>query len=53
LYREIVGRLAAVGIPAGDILIVLREVPLENWGVRGGQPAWSLFLEAVGLSLNW
>jgi len=39
LYREIVGRLAPVGIPANDILIVLREVPLENWGVRGGQAA--------------
>ena len=39
LYREIVQRLGAVGVPANDVLIVLREVPLENWGVRGGVAA--------------
>jgi phenylpyruvate tautomerase PptA (4-oxalocrotonate tautomerase family) len=40
LYKEIVERLeAAVGIPPADVLISLREIPLENWGVRGGQAA--------------
>jgi len=38
LYREIVTRFeAAAGIPARDVFIVLDEVPLENWGLRGGQ----------------
>ena len=40
LYREVVDRLAAaLGIPRTDVLICLREIPLENWGVRGGQAA--------------
>src|SRR5258708_10249691 len=39
LYRAIVRNLGALGVPADDIKIVLIEVPAENWGVRGGQPA--------------
>lgn len=39
LYQEIVGNLGAVGIEPLDILIVLIEPPLENWGMRGGTPA--------------
>lgn len=39
LYQEIVTRLGALGIAPGDILIVLQEPPLDNWGLRGGQPA--------------
>jgi phenylpyruvate tautomerase PptA (4-oxalocrotonate tautomerase family) len=40
LYKEIVDRLhTGVGIPPTDVLIVLREIPLENWGVRGGRAA--------------
>jgi phenylpyruvate tautomerase PptA (4-oxalocrotonate tautomerase family) len=39
LYREVVDRLGAVGIPPTDVLIFLREVTLENWGVRGGLAA--------------
>jgi phenylpyruvate tautomerase PptA (4-oxalocrotonate tautomerase family) len=31
--------LAVLGIPADHILILLRESPLENWGIRGGQAA--------------
>ena len=27
------------GIPANDIIIVLNEIPLHNWGIRGGKPA--------------
>jgi phenylpyruvate tautomerase PptA (4-oxalocrotonate tautomerase family) len=38
LYRLIVQRLGALGIAPSDILIVLNEPPLENWGVRGGVP---------------
>lgn len=39
LYREIVERLGAIGVGPNDVLIFLREVALENWGVRGGVPA--------------
>jgi len=36
LYRSIVGRFEAAGIPKTDVLVVLQEVPTENWGLRGG-----------------
>ncbi|MEH3139908.1 MAG: tautomerase family protein [Mycobacterium kyogaense] len=39
LYREIVNRLSALGIPADHVTIVVRESALENWGIRGGQAA--------------
>lgn len=39
LYQGIVSNLGKLGILAGDVFIVLYEVPLENWGIRGGIPA--------------
>jgi hypothetical protein len=39
LYRTIVSRLEAAGVPASDVTITLIEVAAENWGIRGGQPA--------------
>ncbi len=39
LYRNIVGNLGELGISPVDVFIVLHEVPLENWGIRGGIPA--------------
>jgi hypothetical protein len=39
LYRAIVDGLAPVGIPANDILILVREFTRENWGIRGGKAA--------------
>lgn len=39
LYREIVNRLATLGIPPDHVTIVLRESPAENWGIHGGQAA--------------
>ena len=39
LYQGIVANLGKQGILATDVFIVLHEVPLENWGVRGGIPA--------------
>ena len=39
LYDAIVQRLAALDVPAKDVLIVLHEPPMENWGVDGGTPA--------------
>lgn len=40
LYQAIVANLAKnPGIKGNDIIIVLHEPTLENWGVRGGKPA--------------
>lgn len=39
LYASIVRRFGVIGIAPSDVLIVIHEPPLENWGVRGGQPA--------------
>jgi phenylpyruvate tautomerase PptA (4-oxalocrotonate tautomerase family) len=37
LYRAMVRNLESCGIPADHVKIVLREIPRENWGIRGGQ----------------
>jgi phenylpyruvate tautomerase PptA (4-oxalocrotonate tautomerase family) len=37
LYRGIVDKLEGLGIPKDHVLIALREVPKENWGLRGGR----------------
>ncbi|GGC55982.1 tautomerase family protein [Hoyosella rhizosphaerae] len=39
LYSQIVQRLAPFGIDPLDVLITVREFPIENWGIRGGQAA--------------
>ncbi len=39
LHKAIVRNLEEVGIPASDILTVLHEPSMENWGIRGGQSA--------------
>jgi phenylpyruvate tautomerase PptA (4-oxalocrotonate tautomerase family) len=40
LYKNIVDELTArTGISGDDITVILHEVPMENWGVRGGKPA--------------
>lgn len=39
LYQSIVQNLTILGVPRDEIKIVLVEIPLENWGVRGGLPA--------------
>ena len=39
LYQALVRKLGTLGIAGMDLLIVLVEVPLENWGIRGGVPA--------------
>lgn len=44
LYQRMVANLGKVGIFASDVLIVLHEVPLEHWGIRGGIPASELDL---------
>jgi phenylpyruvate tautomerase PptA (4-oxalocrotonate tautomerase family) len=37
LYRAIVSNLESLGIPRDHVKILLREIPKENWGIRGGQ----------------
>ncbi len=44
LYAAIVRRYEALGIAPSDVMIVLNEPPLDNWGLRGGQPASELDL---------
>jgi len=44
LYQGIVRRFGELGIQPSDIIIVLHEPPLENWGIRGGVPASELDL---------
>lgn len=39
LYREIVRRLSALGVPPDHVSITVRDIPTENWGIRGGQAA--------------
>ncbi len=39
LYREIVESLEPLGIPGDHVSIVVRDVPLANWGIRGGEAA--------------
>lgn len=35
LYNGLVDELAAFGVSAGEIKIMLIEIPRENWGLRG------------------
>lgn len=39
MYRAIITRLGALGIPSNEIKILLRETTRDNFGIRGGIPA--------------
>jgi phenylpyruvate tautomerase PptA (4-oxalocrotonate tautomerase family) len=39
LYDTIVRALGNFDVPAHDVVVVLHEVPMENWGINGGTPA--------------
>src|SRR5262245_27344303 len=39
LYQAIVQKFGQLGIAPGDVLVLLNEVPVDNWGIRGGVPA--------------
>jgi phenylpyruvate tautomerase PptA (4-oxalocrotonate tautomerase family) len=39
LYQAIVERLGRAGVPPDDVLIVLNEIPMTDWGIEGGVPA--------------
>jgi len=49
LYKSIVRRFGDLGIDQTDILIVLNEPPLDNWGIKGGSPASEV---DIGFNLN-
>ena len=49
LYKSIVRRFGDLGIDPTDILIVVNEPPLENWGIKGGLPASEV---DIGFKLN-
>ena len=44
LYRAIVANLEPLGVPRDHVKVLLRELPRENWGIRGGQAACDLDL---------
>jgi len=39
LFRSIVSHLGESGIPDTDVVIIVNEPPLGNWGIRGGVQA--------------
>ncbi len=39
LYQAIVRHLQPLGIPPDHVMVCLREMPTENWGIQGGQAA--------------
>ncbi len=49
LYQAIVRNLEALGIPKNHVKILLREIPKENWGIRGGQAACDI---DIGLKIE-
>lgn len=49
LYRGIVERFGKPGIAPSDIRVVLYEVPMDNWGIRGGVPASEV---DIGFTVN-
>jgi phenylpyruvate tautomerase PptA (4-oxalocrotonate tautomerase family) len=48
-YQAVVAHLEPLGIPRNHVLITLRDIPLTDWGVRGGQAACDVDL---GFDLN-
>ena len=44
LYRQIVESLEPLGIPSDHISVVVRDIPLTNWGIRGGAAACDIDL---------
>ena len=44
LYKNIVDNFVKIGMDSMDTSIVIYDVPLENWGIRGGIPACDLDL---------
>ena len=49
LYRQIVERLEPLGVAREQISIVIQDIPLTNWGIRGGSAACDVDL---GFDIN-
>lgn len=49
LYAKIVDKLSELNIPKDHVVIALREIPAENWGIRGGVAACDVDL---GFKIN-
>ena len=49
LYQSIVKRFWELDIAPSDVFIVLNEPSLDNWGIRGGEPASEV---DIGFKLN-
>jgi phenylpyruvate tautomerase PptA (4-oxalocrotonate tautomerase family) len=39
LYQELVRNFGTLGVAPTDVLVMLHEPPMDNWGIRGGQMA--------------
>ena len=39
LYQALVRNFGELGVTPADVLVVLHEPPMDNWGIRGGQMA--------------
>jgi phenylpyruvate tautomerase PptA (4-oxalocrotonate tautomerase family) len=39
LYQALVRNFGKLGIAPADVFVVLHELPMENWGIRGGRMA--------------
>lgn len=37
LYKAIVSKMGQAGVAPKDVFIIVNDLPLENWGIRGGQ----------------
>lgn len=37
LYKEMVSNLEECGVAPEDVFIIVNDLPMENWGLRGGQ----------------
>jgi len=36
LFRSLVARFEELGVPSTDVIAIIREPSLDNWGIRGG-----------------
>lgn len=39
LYKAVVRNLEGAGVESADVFIMVIDLPMENWGLRGGQAA--------------
>jgi phenylpyruvate tautomerase PptA (4-oxalocrotonate tautomerase family) len=44
VYQAIVTRLEPLGIAPDHVTVIVQDIALENWGIRGGQAACDLEL---------